>query len=166
MTLRRNRTTMRKVLLGLIFAVLMVPTALRGDIFAGTWKLNLAKSKDSVDHPRLPKSEIITVEEQDNGIKVFVDQVTPQGKSVQYRYSAKFDGKEYPVTAVTGPSPVDTVVMKRIDANTIEVMNKKGNVGTLVRSVFSPDGKTRTSTLTETDDKTGTANRVGVFDKQ
>ena len=157
---------MRKGLLSLVFAVFVVPIALCGaDPFAGTWKLNLEKSKEASDHPRLPKSETINVEEQDSGLKVANDQVNAQGKSIQFGYSAKFDGKKYPET---GSPVVDTVEMKRINARTIEVTNlgKDGTVVTTIRSVISPDGKTRTSTLKAKDAKGATVSWVAVFDKQ
>lgn len=34
----------------------------------------------------------------ENGFRVVTDQVNPEGKAVRYEYTARFDGKDYPVT--------------------------------------------------------------------
>lgn len=59
-----------------------------------------------------------------------------------FSYSAKFDGKEYPVM---GDNSVDSVVLKRIDDRTVEANFKYG--GTIKQTgqlTISPDGKTMT----------------------
>jgi hypothetical protein len=149
----------------LVLAMLLVPVALcAADPFAGTWKLNLDKAKDSTDMPRLPKSETIVVEETENGQKVTNDQITAKGKTQHFEYDAKYDGKEYPEV---GNPNVDTVSLKKIDAHTMETTNRKGGkVVTTIRSVISEDGKTRTSTLTAKNEKGESVTWTGVFDKQ
>ena len=55
---------------------------------------------------------------------------------------------------------------KRIDANTLELVNKKGGkVTTSQRMVVSADGKTRTVTTTGTDGQGQKVNNVVVFEK-
>ena len=56
---------------------------------------------------------------------------------------------------ITGNNPnADMVAVKRIDAHTLESVNKKGGkVTTTQRNVVSADGKTRTVTTTGSMDK-------------
>ena len=57
--------------------------------------------------------------------------------------------------------------MKRIDANTLEMVNKKGGkVTTTQRNVVAADGKIRTVTTTGTDAQGQNVNNVTVFEKQ
>ena len=51
------------------------------------------------------------------GVKAVIDGVGPDGSKMHWEYTANFDGKPYPVT---GNGDGDMVVMKRVDANTIE----------------------------------------------
>jgi hypothetical protein len=148
---------------GGLVVLLLAAVALWGaDRHAGTWKLNLAKSKYTTDHPA-PKSLTVTIEEQPGGIVLDAKGEGADGPT-HVHYSAKFDGKDYPVT---GSANVDTVSLKRIDDNTIETTNKKnGQVTTKIRSVVSSDGKTRTSTWTGPDSKGKQETWTAVFDKQ
>jgi hypothetical protein len=148
----------------LIFAVLVAPMALwAADRQAGTWKMNLEKSKYTADHPA-PKSIRLNIQDQEGGLKVNVDGEDAQGKPIHIEYSAKYDGKDYPQT---GSPAADTVAVRRVDADAIEVTNKKGGeMVTMVRSVVSKDGKTRTSTWTGKDAKGVPETWIVVFDKQ
>jgi len=149
----------------LVLAMLLVPVALcAADPYAGTWKLNLDKSKEAADKPRLPKSETITVEETENGQKVTNDQVNALGKTIHFEYDAKYDGKECPEV---GNPNVDTVSLKKINAHTMQTTNRKGDkVVTTIRSVISTDGNTRTSTLTAKNEAGQSVSWTAVFDKQ
>jgi hypothetical protein len=67
-------------------------------------------------------------------------------------YSAKFDGKEYPIQ---GDPAHDTVALRRINANTIvETDKQEGAVHYMLRMTVSPDGKSMQ--VTETDNERGT----------
>ena len=81
----------------------------------GTWKLNVAKSKYSPGPT--PKSLTVTFAAAGQGVKAVIDGVAPDGSKIHWEYSANFDGKPNPVT---GNGDGDMVVMKRVDANTIE----------------------------------------------
>ena len=153
---------LRNVLLAML---LVVPVALCAtDPFAGTWKLDRAKSKEAPDMPRLPKQETIVVEPTDNGQKVTNDQITAKGTNQHFEYDAKYDGKEYPET---GNPNVDTVSIKKMNANTMLTTNRKGGkLVTTIRSVISKDGKTRTSTLTTKNEKGESVSWTGFFNKQ
>ena len=59
------------------------------------------------------------------------------------------------------------IAVKRIDANTIDSVNKKGGkVTTTQRNVVSADGKTRTVTTTGVDGQGQKVNNVAIFEKQ
>jgi len=145
--------------------LLLASAALWGaDSNVGTWKLNLAKSKYTTDHPA-PKSLSVTFKEQPDGLVLDAVGADAKGDPIKIHWAAKFDGKDYPSTG--GVEGADTVSLKRVDANTIETTNKKsGQVVTTVRSVVSQDGKTRTSTWSGKDSKGNSETWTVVFDKQ
>ncbi len=155
---------MREHLRNLIFAIFVVPIALWGaDRQAGTWKLNLEKSKYTSDVPA-PKSLTLNIQEQEGGLKLTVDGEDAQGKPIHVEWNAKYDGKDYPLT---GSPTSDTIALKRINASTIETTSKKdGKVVTTVRSVVSKDGKTRTSTWKGKNAKGEPISWIVVYDKQ
>jgi hypothetical protein len=134
------------------------------DMQVGTWKMNLAKSKFSPAN-LAPKSSTSKIEETaDGGIKVTVDAVDADGKTIHYTFTAKYDGKDYPVT---GDPNRDMVSYKRIDDSTYDATSKKGGkVTTTTHIVISKDGKTRTLTVTGTNAQGQKVNHTQVYDKQ
>src|SRR5262245_36012520 len=90
------------------------------DPFIGTWKLNLAKSKYSPVPP--PKSQTITYEAVGQGVKYTAKGTDAEGKPINLQITFNYDGKDYPIT---GSPDFDTVALKRIDANTVEITRKK-----------------------------------------
>ncbi len=131
---------------------------------AGTWKLNVAKSTFTADHPA-PKSLLLTITDEAGTTVLDVTGEDANGAPIRVHFSAKPDGMDYPVTG--GPGGSDTVSLKRIDANTMETVSKKdGQVVTTVRSVVSPDGKTRTSTWQGKDSKGNPETWIQVYDRQ
>ena len=108
----------------------------------GTWKLNEAKSK-------LPagarKNTSVTYSAAGDKIKVTTDGTEADGKPVQTEWTGNFDGKDYPLT---GDPSADARAYKRINTHTLELVNKKGGkVVSTGRIAMSPDGKTRTVTV-------------------
>ena len=148
-------------------AVLMVSvfvtTARAADSNVGTWKVNLAKSKyDPGPPPKGPN--VLKIEADGDGIKVSNDGVNAEGQATHVTYSAKYDGKDYPET---GNPNVDTISIKRIDANTIETIAKKGGkVMVTSRTVVSNGGKLRTTTQNGTNAQGQKVHNVIVADKQ
>jgi hypothetical protein len=133
---------MRLSIMMLAVAVFFMTVMVSGADEVGTWKFNPAKSK--FDPGPGPKSATVKIEAQGDGIKYTSDAVTPDGKSVHTEFSAKYDGKDNPIT---GSPDVDTIALKRIDANTTEGVTKKaGKVLGTAKVVISKDGKTRTMT--------------------
>ncbi len=155
---------MRVSLRNAIFMLLVTSIGLcADDRQAGTWKLNLEKSKYTADHPA-PKRITLTVQEQEGGLKVNVDGEDAQGNPIHVEFTAKYDGKDYPMT---GSPATDIIALQRIDEDTIETTGKKnGEVVTTVRSVVSEDGKTRTSTWKGKNAKGEPETWVAVYDRQ
>ena len=144
------------------FALAVLTTAQSKDPFVGTWRLNAAKSKYTPGP--VPKSVTSTYESAGKGYKISVRNEPATGPVQEYSYTTNLDGADSPVT---GNNPnADTIAIKRIDANTLETVNKKGGkVTTTQRNVVAADGKTRTVTTTGTDGQGQRVNNVGVFEK-
>ena len=133
-----------------------------GDPLVGTWRLNVAKSKYSPGPT--PKSVTSTWEAAGKGYRVTVRNEPASGSALEYTYAIAADGTD---AKVSGNNPnADTIAMKRIDANTFELVSKRGGKVTITqRSVISSDGKTRTITTTGTDAQGQKVNNVAVFEK-
>ncbi len=93
-----------------------------------------------------------------------MDVVNAEGKATRSEWTAKFDGKDYPVTGNPG---ADAIWLKKVDDQTIDWgMKKEGKVVASGRTVYSRDGKTRTMTWTGTDAKGQKTNNTSVFQRQ
>lgn len=131
------------------------------DPHAGTWVLNLEKSKYAPG--TAPKSQTSVFAADAKGIKVVTNAVTASGPS-KTEYTATFDGKDHPVK---GNADWDTTAIKRVDARTIEFTRKKGGkVVQTARSVVAADGKTRTVTVTGVNAQGQKVNTVALYTKQ
>ena len=141
----------------------MLLTAQMKDPFVGTWQMNVAKSKYTPGP--MPKSVTTTIEAAGQGYKISVKNEPASGPMLQYSYTTALDGRE---GAVTGNNPLaDVVTVTRIDASTMEMLNKKGGKTTTTqRSVVSTDGKTRTVTTSGNDAQGQKVSNVAVFEKQ
>ena len=138
------------------------PIAQAADNNVGTWKLNLAKSK-YIPGPA-PFDGTLKIEPETNGLKFTFHGTDAEGKPVDFEFSPRFDGKDY---RVTGLAEADTIVLKRLNANTIETVTKKaGKPVMTTRSVVSKDGKTRTSTQTGKNASGQEVKNTLVYDKQ
>ncbi len=146
----------------LLGALALAVTAAAADQQSGTWKMNPDKSKYSPGPA--PKNSTVTIEADENGVKINAQGTNADGSELHVQYDAKFDGKDYPVT---GLAYADTVSVKRIGADTIEsTMKKGGQVTMTVTSKISKDGKTRTSTFKGKDAQGHDVLNVVVSDKQ
>jgi hypothetical protein len=155
----------RSVSLALALAAIVATAGVTGaaDHFLGTWKLNLAKSK--YNPPELaPKSQTITREAVEGGMKIITDDVDAQGKATHNEYSARFDGKDYPWT---GQANADTISLLRIDDEYYEATWKlKGEVTLTSNTVVSKDGRTLTTTQSGKDAQGRAVLNMSVFDRQ
>jgi hypothetical protein len=158
---KRARITI--VLAAGVLMAAVLATAQSKDPFVGTWRLNVAKSKYSPGPP--PKSQTSTYQAAGQGYKVSVKTEPASGPVQQWSYTTNLDGKDAPIT---GDNPnADMVAVKRINANTLESVNKKGGkVTTTQRNVVAADGKTRTVTTTGMDGQGRKVNNVAVNEKQ
>jgi hypothetical protein len=142
----------------LVIAPLLVCAA---DPVAGTWFLNLAKSRYSPGPP--PRSQTRTYTEEKDGIKAVVITVYKNGNTDTVYYPANYDGKEHPVL---GAPDRDGIVMKRIDEYTAEsILTHAGKTIGVARRTVSPDG--RTMTITYKGDSGGeSVNNTAVYERK
>jgi len=153
---------MQRIIVSFLCAIAFATAGYSADHFAGTWKQDMAKSKYSPGPG--PKSVLVKSEAIENGLKVAVDTVDAQGKSIHAEWTGKFDGKDYPVK---GDPNRDAVSLKKIDDYTLEVTNKKeGKVTTVNREEFARDGKTRKITVAGTNAQGQKINNVTVWERQ
>jgi len=157
---------MSLVLVGVLASA---PFAQAASPLAGTWTVNLAKSK--YDPPsQAPKSATVKIEVTGDTIKVVNDTVDAQGRAVRSEYTAKFDGKDYPYTSTIDGKPntaQDSVAWKKIDDRTYELTGKlKGQALGTQRIVIAADGKSRTNTVTGKNAEGQTITNTVVLDKK
>jgi Cu/Ag efflux protein CusF len=146
----------------LLVALAVNISAAAADQHSGTWKMNPAKSTYSPGPA--PKSIAVKIDSDADNIKLTSDGIDAAGNPTHVEYTAKYDGKDYPIT---GMPNTDTIAVRRIDGSTIQSTLKKGDqVVMTVTSVLSKDGKTRTSTFTGKDAQGADVNNVVVYDKQ
>jgi hypothetical protein len=130
--------------------------------FAGTWKLNLAKSTYSPGPT--PKSQVATLAAVAGGMSVVSDRVEADDQKVHFEWTAMFDGKDYPVK---GDPSRDAVSVKKIDDYNLEITNKKGGkVTTTIKAVYEKDGKHRVETVTGLNAQGQAIKNVTSWDKQ
>jgi hypothetical protein len=157
------RIKMFAVLATLVLVALALNvSATPADEHSGTWKMNPAKSNYSPGPA--PKSITVKIVSDADNMKLTSDGIDAAGKPTHVEYTAKFDGKDYPITGIPN---ADTVALERLDASTIRSTTKKGDqVVMTVTSVISKDGKTRTATFKGKNAEGLDVNNVVVYDKQ
>jgi hypothetical protein len=132
------------------------------DPAAGTWKVNLAKSK--YDPGPAPKSSTVTVKIENDTETYELEGVDASGNAVHGSFTAKFDGTDSPVS---GNPNGDTIALKRISPTRIVATLKKGGAVTeTVHVVVAADGKSRTATYTGKDAQGKKVHDVVFYDKQ
>jgi hypothetical protein len=135
------------ITIALLFATSVFLQA--ADQFTGTWTLNVAKSKYSPGMP--PKAQTTKLETLKDGIREIVDRVNADGSKTHWDFTAKFDGKDYPIT---GDPDRDMASVK-----------KAGKVTTSMKLVVAKDGKSRTNTVTGKNAAGAAINNILFFDK-
>ena len=155
----------RVLVLGTLLGVAVpavIASAQSDDPIMGTWVLNVSKSTYSIGPA--PRSLTRTYTAAPNGYKFVSRGVDAEGKPVLTEFTAAYDGKYYPST---GNPNVDSIMVKRIDANTAEAtQTKAGKVVIRTTRVVSRDGKTITSTATGTNSEGKSFKNVEVFEKR
>jgi hypothetical protein len=132
-----------------IVAVLAVASALAALVSAQATNPRFGKWKLKQDPPAL---NIMTYEPHGTGgMKITVESTNAQGRTSKWTYNTMFDGKDEPVS---GDTRTETTAVKRIDARTNEITNKRGGkVVQVVTNVLSEDGKTINNTYKNYDEK-------------
>ena len=148
------------VLMTLVACFIGAVVCLSADTVIGTWKLNEAKSKIGGG----PKNHTLVYETAGDSVKVTTDGTDSEGKPSHSEWTGKFDGKDYPVT---GDPNTDTRSYTKVNERTLSFVNKKGDKITISgHATVSPDGKTRTVSISGTDSKGNKFTSTAVYDKQ
>jgi hypothetical protein len=132
---------MKAVARSVMLATLMAGVILWGypaaaqstDPMLGIWKINAGKSKFSPGPPL--KGGFVTYAPTADGMtRTTAELIAADGTKQVVEYTATDDGKDHPITGMPG---IDSVMVKKIDANTWERIDKKGGqvVGTLTRRI-------------------------------
>jgi hypothetical protein len=155
----------RSVAMILIVVAAVATVAMAADPWNGTWKLNPAKSK--APEGRLPHpSSTNIIEIQGETMHLISDQTDATGKLEHVEYTAKLDGKEYPVK-VSPPGPqLYTISLKRINLRAREFVEIIGKLTIKGRDVLSEDGKSFSRIVNSKDAQGLDVSVVQVFEKQ
>jgi hypothetical protein len=150
----------------MLFAFAVATAAMAaGDPFNGTWKLNPAKSTapgGRIPHP----SSTNIIEIQGDTMHLISNQTDTTGKTEHVEYTAKLDGKEYPVkTTPPGPQPY-TISIKRINPRTREFVEVIGTLTIKGRDVLSEDGKSFSRIVNRKDASGNDTSVIQFFEKQ
>jgi len=143
-----------------LFAAVAVCVA-ADDAAIGTWKLDEGKSKLVAG---MPKNTTVIYTTAGDSMKVTVDGVGADGKPTHNEWTGKFDGKDYPLT---GDPTANSRSYKRIDANTLELTNKKDGKPVMSGHItIAADGRTRTVTISGTGADGKKVTSTAVYNKQ
>jgi hypothetical protein len=130
------------------------------DSLLGTW--NLERGKSTFDPDNTLQSRTVIFEARDGGFSFVQKTVTAAGNTVQSDYAAKYDNKDNPISG----SQLDTVALKRVNANVVERAGKiKGQVVETVTMTVSNGGKTMTM-VTKGSIEDNDYSSTQVFEKQ
>jgi hypothetical protein len=134
---------------GTIIAALAVVAAAAGIVSAQDKNPRFGQWKMKQDPPAL---NIMTYEPYGTGgMKITVEATNADGRKTKWTYNTMFDGKDEPVS---GDTRTETTAVKRIDARTNEITNKRGGkVIQVVTNVLTADGNTINNTYKNYNDK-------------
>jgi hypothetical protein len=129
--------------------------------FAGTWKLDSAKTKYTTGEP--PKDVTITIEEQGDNLQVTATGTNADGSPLSVKYMVPVKGGAAQVQEGTFDSMTSRVISANVRENRY---SKNGKEITSRRFVISKDGKTMRETVRGTDAAGKTVAGVDVLEKQ
>jgi hypothetical protein len=162
----RKECDMKRPIVTIIFLLAALATVtMAADPWTGTWKLNPDKS--TAPGGRLPHpSSTNIIEVQGETLHLVSDQTSTSGEKEHVEYTAKLDGKEYPVKSTPpGPQPY-TIVLKQIDSRTREFVEVLGQFTIKGRDVLSEDGKTFSRIVNSKDAQGNDTSIIQFFEKQ
>jgi hypothetical protein len=158
-----------KRLLGYVAVVLLAalastPAFAQDNPALGTWKLNVAKSKFT--GVPAPKELTRTLTADGDGVKYTFAGTAADGSALAYSFTAKFDGKDYPVEG-KAPGGFDHISIKKVNDHTYDVSQKRADkaVGS-GKATVSKDGKTTTVVLKYTGADGKSVSTTSLYEKQ
>lgn len=152
---------MRQILITVAFCLLALAASFADDPNVGTWKLNEGKSKIPAG---VMKNTTVVYTSDGENMKCTTDGTSGDGQALHTEWTGKFDGKDYPLT---GDPTADSRSYTKVNDRTLSLANKKdGKATTTGKIVVSPDGKTRTVTVSAKDAKGKKLTSTAVYDKQ
>ena len=159
---------MKRSVIATFFVLAAVATiAMAADPWNGTWKLNPAESKAPGGRLPHPSSTNI-IEIQGETMHLISNQTDAAGKLEHVEYTAKLDGKEYPVK-VSPPPPGSqqyTISLKRLNPRTREFVENIGKFTIKGQDVLSEDGKSFDRIVNSKDAEGHDTSVIQVFEKQ
>ena len=127
--------------------------------FAGTWKLNLAKS----DIPPVTKSQILTIETDGVNVTMREELVNDKDEHLVIAVRGKFDGRDNPIA---GTPFADTVSYRLLDSHTIEgIARKDGRICVKETAVLSETEDSVRVTYESYDERGNLQFSHGVFER-
>jgi hypothetical protein len=151
---------MARLLIGLMLAAASM-SAHAADPLDGKWQLNVANSM--YDPGPAPKSVVRNQTLKDDTYTLVSEITEADGSTRTLTFSAKLDGKDYPVT---GSVNADTIALKRLDERTIEFTQKKGGKEVVTgKHTVSEDGTELEISAKGTSPKGEEFANLMVFDK-
>jgi hypothetical protein len=146
----------------LLIGTVVMSARAADDPAAGTWKVNLAKSKYTPGPA--PKSATVTITIANNTESYDSVGVDASGNATHGSFTAKLDGTDAPVSGI---SYADTVSTKRSSpTHFVATLKKGGAVMMTVHIVIAADGKSRTVTYSGKNEKGEAEHDVVFYDKQ
>jgi hypothetical protein len=128
----------------------------------GTWKLNTDRSIYNPGPP--PRSATVTYVATGDRVTRTGKTVEADGTTTSFRYTAKYDGADYPVT---GSRDFDAISLKRLtDRIVLATLKKSGRTVRTARRAVSPDGKNLTITTTSADPTAPQFRNMAIYDRQ
>jgi hypothetical protein len=133
------------------------------DPVIGMWQLNVQKSKFVPGPP--PQSQTRTYVSDKDRITMTAEGVDAKGNPTRQEWSAKYDGKDYPVA---GSPAFNSIALKRGDDDFVvtSTSSKDGKIVSNSTRVVSKDRKELRITVKGTDDKGQPFTNVLVFDRR
>jgi hypothetical protein len=129
--------------------------------FAGTWKLDPAKTKYTTGEP--PKDVTLVIEEQGDNIQVTATGTNADGSPLSVKYTVPIKGGAGQVQE----GPYSAISSKLVSANVrVNTYSKDGKVISSRRTEVSKDGKTLRSTVKGINADGKTVAGTDVYDKQ
>jgi hypothetical protein len=140
---------MRTRFAGTIIAALALVVTAAGLATAQDKNPRFGQWKMKQDPPAL---NIMTYEPYGKGgMKITVEATSAEGRKTKWTYNTMFDGKDEPVS---GDTRTEFTAVKKIDAHTNEISNKRrGKVFQVVTNVLSADGNTINNTYKNYNEK-------------